>query len=154
MKISGVMNTRIHRIGPDEPFESVLRSMRCMSGRLLHVTDPQGILLGVISSYDALKVMLPFYLDANLAKAMGDEEPFIRRILEENRALTARDLMVADCATLAEDAHFLEAEALIKEKEVNALPVLDGQGRSVGEVTRKRLLTKLIDLLGVPGPDA
>ena len=150
MKISTIMNPRIHKIGPDEGFESVLRSMRGMPARLLHVVDPQGVLLGVISSYDVLKVMLPFYLDANLARAMGDEESFIRRALEDNRNLTARDLMMADCATLAKDAHFMEAEALFKEREINALPVLDEQGRSVGEVSRKDILTKLIDILGAP----
>ncbi|GFK96151.1 hypothetical protein NNJEOMEG_04031 [Fundidesulfovibrio magnetotacticus] len=150
MNIRDIMNTRIHRIAPDEGFESVLRAMRGMPARLLHVVDAHGRLLGVISSYDVLKVMLPFYVDANLAKAVADEEAFIRRALEENRALTARELMTSGCATLTEDSHFLEAEALFKEREINALPVLDDQGRSVGEVTRKAVLSRLIELGGAP----
>ncbi|GFK96137.1 hypothetical protein NNJEOMEG_04017 [Fundidesulfovibrio magnetotacticus] len=154
MKIASIMNTRIHRIAPEESFEQVLRAMRDMPSRLLHVVDSHGKLLGVISSYDVLKAMLPFYVDANLAKALGDEEAFIRRALEENRALTARELMTSGCAALAEDSHFLEAEALFKEREINALPVLDDQGRSVGEVTRKAVLTRFIDILGAPRRNA
>lgn len=146
MKIASIMNPRVATTSPDEVFIDVLWTMRGMPSRLLHVVDPQGKLLGVISSYDVLKVMLPFYLDSNLAKAMPFDEEFARRILDDNKELTAKDLMVEDPVTLSEDGHFLEAEALLKEKAVNALSVVDANGRVVGEVTRKVVLSKLIDL--------
>ena len=147
MKIASIMNPRIATTGPGTSFIELLRTMRGKPSRLMHVVAQDGKLLGVISNYDVLKVMLPFYMDSNLAKAMAFDEEFAKRTLEDNKGLTAKDLMVEDCVTLAEDAHFLEAEALLKEKGVNALSVVDAAGRAVGEVTRKAVLSKLIDLL-------
>ena len=147
MTIASIMNPRIATTGPDEGFIDLLKTMRSKPSRLLHVVAKDGKLLGVISNYDLLKVMLPFYMDSNLAKAVAFDEEFARRTLQENKGLTAKDIMVADCVTLTEDAHFLEAEALLKEKGVNALSVVDAAGRAVGEETRKAGLSKLIDLL-------
>ena len=150
MNISSLMNPHVATTGPDEPFERLLRAMRKTPSRLLHVVDQEGRLLGVLSSYDILKVMLPFYLDSNLAKALTVDEEFARRMLAENSHLTAQDIMATDAATLAENAHFLEAEALFKERAVTVLTVLDATGRPVGEVTRKAVLSKLVELCGPP----
>jgi CBS-domain-containing membrane protein len=146
MNITAVMNPIFARTSPDANFESLLRSMRSMPSRNLYVVDAQDRLLGVISSYDVLKVTLPFYLDSNLAKALPMEGDFLTRILEENKKLTAKDLMVTDFVSVRENGHFLEADALIKERAINALAVLDAEGRIIGEVTRKRLLITLIEL--------
>lgn len=125
--------------------------MRNRPSRLLHVVDAAEKLMGVISSYDVLKVMLPFYLDSNLARAVTDDEAFARRLLADNAHLTAADIMEAAPITLSEDSHLLEAEALIKENTVNALAVVDEQGRVVGEITRKAILSKLIELCAPAG---
>ena len=147
MKIATIMNPRIATTGPDTRFIDLLKTMRGKPSRLMHVVAQDGKLLGVISNYDVLKVMLPFYVDSNLARAVAFDEEFARRTLEDNKGLAAKDLMVEDCVTLTADSHFLEAEALLKEKGVNALSVVDAAGRAVGEVTRKAVLSKLIDLL-------
>lgn len=146
MKISAIMNRQVAKTGPGKSFAEVLSAMRDMPSRLLHVVDADEKLLGVISSYDVLKVMLPFYLDSNLARAVTDDEAFARRLLADNAHLTVAEIMSVDPITLLEDSHLLEAEALIKENTVNALAVLDAQGRVVGEVTRQDILSKLIEL--------
>ncbi|WP_243363238.1 HPP family protein [Fundidesulfovibrio terrae] len=146
MKISTIMNRQVAKTGPGESFAKVLAAMQAMPSRLLHVVDADDRLMGIISSYDVLKVMMPFYLDSNLAKAVTDDENFVRRLLADNAHLTAADIMAVDIITLHEDSHLLEAEALIKEKAVNALPVLDEQGHVVGEVTRQAILSQFIEL--------
>lgn len=146
MRITQIMNRTFSRISPEADFLTLLRAMRSMPSRNLYVVDAQDVLLGVISSFDALALMLPFYIDSNLAKVVSLEEGFISRILEEKKGLKAKDLMVKDFAFLREEGHFLEAEALLKERSLNALAVLDKSGRIVGEITRKRMLAKLIEL--------
>lgn len=146
MKISAVMNPRVASTSPDESFANLLRAMRDMPSRILHVVDADGRLLGAVTSYDVLKVMLPFYMDSNLARALDDDEAIARQMLAENAHLTAKDIMTTGLRTLREDSRLLEAEALIRELEVNAMPVVDADGRVVGEVTRKEVLTRLIDL--------
>jgi predicted transcriptional regulator len=154
MRITTIMNRKFSRIRPDADFKTVLRAMRSMPSRNLYVVDGQDVLLGVISSYDVLNVMLPFYLDANLAKALDIDEEFLARTLEENKQLSAKDLMIADFASMREDGHFLEAEARIKERALNALAVVDEAGRIVGEVTRKRILATLLELSDKTNADA
>lgn len=146
MNISAVMNPRVASTGPDESFETLLYAMRDMPSRILHVVDADGRLLGAVTSYDVLKVMLPFYMDSNLARAVDDDEAIARQMLQENAHLTAKDIMTTGLQTLREDSRLLEAEALIRELEVNAMPVVDADGRVVGEVTRQDVLARLIAL--------
>ena len=148
MKVSTIMHTDLATVGPNETLIGLLCSMRGKASRLLYVIDAAGRLLGVISSYDLLKVLTPFYLDATLARAMGEDENFAARILDENKGTVAKDIMVSRCVTLFEDAHFVEAEVLFTEKGVNALPVLANDGRLLGEVDRGAMVAELICLFG------
>jgi CBS-domain-containing membrane protein len=151
MKISDIMNDNVARTSPDERFGELLSIMRDKPSRLLHVVDAKDKLLGVITSYDVLKVMLPFYMDSNLARAMGGDEEIARQMLKENAHLTARDIMVPAPKALRESSGLLEAEALVRELAINALPVVDEAGRVVGEVTRQDMLSRLIALCA-PAP--
>jgi CBS-domain-containing membrane protein len=143
MLLRHLMTPRPAAIGPDVPFDRLLDTYRDMESQLLYVVDPEGRLLGVISSYDVLRVMLPFYLDSNLAKALPDDETLIRHACVACRHLTASDIMVKDFAALAPDDPFLTAEALFAERGVNVLPVLDAAGRLVGELSRRTALKHL-----------
>jgi CBS domain-containing protein len=151
MKIAAIMNRQVATTGPDQPFPALLATMRKMPSRLLHVVDGQNKPLGAISSSDMLKTMLPFYLDSNLARAVHMDEEFAGMILKENEALSAKDIMATDRPTLLEDSHFLEAEILLGQSQADAVAVLDASGRLAGEVTRKAILGKLIELLNPEG---
>lgn len=140
MHVSEMMRTDLVTVAPDTPFEKLLWLQACKPMRQVYVVDGQGRMQGMLTSYDLLSAMAPFYVDSNLARALADDVAVIRRAFEASSGKTARDVMVTEVLSLKPTDTFLEADLLIREKGGNALPVLDGEGRIVGEVTRKAIL--------------
>jgi CBS domain-containing protein len=109
------------------------------------VVDAEGMLLGVISDSDLLryfkpqqkgvwhllaKVKHPFEKDAC---KLGD----LRRCLAET---TAGVVMTTGLVTAREEMLIEEAIALMIEKQLKRLPVVDGRGRFKGMISRDSLL--------------
>jgi CBS domain-containing protein len=150
MRIRHMMHDNPAVVGPEVSFATLLLAYRDMDSRLVYVTAPDRRLMGVVSSYDLLRVMLPFYLDSNLAKALSDDdETLVRQSCLACQALSAADIMTRTFVSIGPDDTFLEAEALIAERGVNVLPVLDADGRLVGEMTRRRILKYLAGHCGL-----
>lgn len=143
MRIRHMMRENPARVTPDTPFHDLLRVFRDMDSRLAYVTGPDGALLGVVSSYDILRALLPFYLDANLARALPEEAAAPAQAFRACAGLTAADIMTRRLFTVGPDDTFLAAEALFAERKVNALPVVDAAGRLLGEVTRRIIIKHL-----------
>ena len=146
MLLRDLMTTNPAAIGPNTLFADLLAIYRDMDSMLLYVVDDEARLVGVISSYDILRVMLPFYLDSNLAKALPDDEAVIRHAFHACRGMPASAVMSRDLITLRPDDSFLTAEALFAERGMNILPVLDAEGRLVGELARRTALKHLAGL--------
>ena len=149
MRIRNMMHDSLAVIGPDVDFAALLAAYRQMESRLVYVVDTDGKLLGVISSYDILRAMFPFYLDSNLVKALPDDESVIRQAFSGCKGQPAANIMTRDFAAVGPDDLFLEAEALIAERGVNVLPVVDAGGKLVGEVTRRAILKYLAARCGL-----
>lgn len=150
MQVSDMMRTGVLTVPPDTPFEKLLVMQACTASRQVHVVDGEGRLLGVVTSYDLLSVMAPFYIDSNLARALPDSASVTRHAFEANKALTAQGVMTPAAATLGPGDNVVKAEALIRERGVNVLPVVDGEGRLLGEITRKTILKHIVlDVLGL-----
>lgn len=146
MLLRDLMTTDPAAIGPDLPFEELLAIYRDMDSMLLYVVDADWHLLGVISSYDILRVMLPFYLDSNLTKALPDDTAVIRHAFRACRGMPASAFMSKDLTTLRPEDSFLTAEALFAERGLNILPVVDERGCLVGELARRVALKHLAAL--------
>ncbi len=146
MIVDDMLNRDVSTTGPEARFRDLLCRRLDGPSRQLYVTDAAGQLLGVITDYDFLKLMVPSYLDANLAKAVAADEAVFRRRFDDSRDLTAGQVMTADCVVLRLGDTLLEADAIFKERRHTALPVLDPAGRLVGEITRRSIIAYLARL--------
>ena len=149
MRIRHMMQESLAVVGPDVTFTEMLLAYRDTDSRLVYVVDDAGKLLGVVSSYDILRAMLPFYLDSNLVKALPDDEAVIRQAFASCKGQSVTEIMTTDFVAVKPDDLFLQAEALIAERGVNVLPVLDDQGKLVGEVSRRAILKYLAARCGL-----
>lgn len=149
MRIRNMMNNSLAVISPDVDFAALLAAYREMESRLVYVVEPDARLIGVISSYDILRAMFPFYLDSNLVKALPDDESVLRQAFAACKGQPAADIMTVNFVSVHPDALFLEAEALIAERGVNVLPVVDDAGKLVGEITRRAILKYLAERCGL-----
>ena len=152
MKVSEVMRKPRMTMPPDTDFMTILCTYcREQVFRVIFVVDEENKLLGVISDYGFLKQITPPYFDSSLLRAVSDDTNLARTIVDAHKHKTAQELMNVEFGWLRPDDTLLEANALIRERFVNALPVLDKEGRLLGVVTRRDVLNYLGRSCGCPG---
>lgn len=152
MKVSEVMRKPRMTMPPDTDFMTILCTYcREQVFRVIFVVDEEEKLLGVISDYGFLKQITPPYFDSGLLRAVSDDSHLARAIVDAHKHKTAAELMNVEFGWLRPDDTLLEANALIRERFVNALPVLDKEGHLLGVVTRRDVLNYLGRSCGCSG---
>ena len=145
-----MMRTDMVTVTPDIEFQDLFRLLACSPMRPVYVVDNGGKLLGTITSRELFTVMSPFYVDANLARALADDVAFIRHAFQANSHKGAAEVMNKDLTRLKPSDHFVEAEVLLREGGGNFLPVVDEEGRLVGEITLRTILKYIaLTVLGI-----
>lgn len=139
MRVDEVMTSAVLLLTTDTPYRRIVElfAERGISGA--PVVASTGVVLGVVSETDLL---------AGVAES-GDRAPR-RRLLHRHAAdaggvdavgaRTARDLMTFPALVVAPEAAVAEAARIMIDNHINRLPVVNGQGRVAGIVTRGDLL--------------
>lgn len=135
MKVRDIMRQDVITVRPETPLKEVARLLvdHRISG--LPVVDAEGHVLGVVSEGDLIvkergsETERPRLLGALLG---GDR---LRAELAKVEARTAGDAMTSPPITIEPGAPVRAAAALMVERQVNRLPVVE-DGRLVGIVTR------------------
>jgi acetoin utilization protein AcuB len=125
------------------PAASLAEAQDLMRGhniRQIPVTGEDGKLAGILSDRDIRGAMLPAGLVPGFTSE--DAETFLRTTAVE-RVMT-RKVVTATLTDTLEDAI-----VLLHDFNVNALPVVDAEGRVAGIITRVNILEAFIDILGV-----
>jgi CBS domain-containing membrane protein len=137
-----IMTRQAAWAAPDTPLAQVAAEMARLGVSGLPVVDADKRVVGVISERDILKAMRPEgeggfmgLVAACLAKPECLAAPL--------RKQTAGSLMSAPPVTVVPEADAEAMARLMADKVVNRLPVVDGQGRLVGIVTRGDLVAAL-----------
>ena len=145
MDVSKCMRTKLLLAKPDCDFKSLLCKISDTVPRLAYVVDEHYRLLGVISAVDLLKEIVPSYMSSDLARSFTDGSDFLHKQVEKVKNKCAKDIMVTKFSFLNPHHQLLKADALIAEKGFNTLPVLDDQGKLLGEITRLDILLHLVN---------
>jgi CBS domain-containing protein len=118
------------------PFKEIVRRMQEYRVSAIPVVDEDGLLLGIVSEGDLILKEDPT-LD-------GDAHRFesTRRRLDRSKAagLIASELLTAPVITIEAEASLGEAARLMHRHRIKRLPVVDGDGRLAGIVSRADLL--------------
>jgi CBS domain-containing protein len=140
MKVSDVMTKAVVTVGTRTPLKDVARLMvkRRVSG--MPVVDEDGSVLGVVSEGDII------------AKERGrlGQRSLLEHLLEVNGAdhkhdaRDAADAMTSPAVTIRPNRSVGEAAALMLDRCVNRLPVVDKDGKLVGIVTRADLVRAFV----------
>lgn len=153
MNVSEYMRTKLVLVGKDCGYKTLLCKIATPIPRQAYIVDENYKLLGIVSAMDLLKEIIPPYLNADLARSVTDEYDFLQKQVEKVKDKCAGDIMVKAFAYLHPHHQLLEADALIAEKGFNTLPVLDNQGRILGEITRRDILLQLVNNCEVINPN-
>ncbi|MGZ8629486.1 MAG: CBS domain-containing protein [Actinomycetota bacterium] len=137
--VADVMTRTVVVVPGSAPFKQIVRAMREYRVSAVPVTDPDGLIAGVVSEADLMLREDPSVLEPHFFEGRTRREE--RRKAE---AFVARDLMTAPAVTIGPQATVDDAARLMHERGVKRLPVVDLDGRIVGIVSRMDLLAEFL----------
>jgi len=121
--VADLMTRAVRTVAPNDSLASAKAAMDSGGFRHLVVVDEDGAIEGVLSQRDL------FF--GPLAWSIGQGLAAYEKLLNTSRV---KDVMHADVATIDSSAPLQEAAALLRERKIGCLPVVDGE-RLVGLVT-------------------
>jgi len=137
--VADVMTRTVVVVPGSAPFKQVVRAMREYRVSALPVTDPDGLIVGVVSEADMILREDPSVLEPHFFEGHSRRDE-----RKKAEALVARDLMTAPPVTVGPQASVADAARLMHERRVKRLPVVDLEGRIVGIVSRMDLLAEFL----------
>ena len=148
IRVKDAMTRNVISISPSTPLSQVVEMMIEKELKSLLVLEGEKI-VGIITGGDLLArtgMGLRLSLQRTLPADMLSEQ--IRHLAEEGK--TAKDIMTTPVITIGEDEHITQATALMVEKNIKRLPVLDKQGKLAGIISRLDVLA----LVASSGPSS
>jgi CBS domain-containing protein len=134
--VQGVMSSTVVAVREDADFKEMVTVMRSRRISAFPVIDASGRVIGVVSEADLIaKEAAPALPQGAIRLAW--------RLKDRSRAdgTTAAEVMTKPAVTISEDAPVAEAARLMQSRKVKRLPVVDGNGRLRGIVTRTDVLS-------------
>jgi CBS domain-containing protein len=133
VRVRDIMNPNPQRVQLTTPVNEVARLLLSSTFTGLPVVDRDNRPVGVISQTDLIyKAGLPMRLGL-LAEA---EDAKIAAVLEAMAKKQAREVMTSPAVVIHQEAPVTAAVDLMLQKGVKRLPVIDDQGRLVGNLSR------------------
>jgi CBS domain-containing protein len=139
VSVREVMSRAPITVDPDAPIATARATMQEKEIRHLPVVDDSGRLLGMVSDGDLRSAAFAPGFEEYLS-AEGRRR--LRSLGESLENLRVRDVMTWDAVTIASGAPLAQAAALMFERRIRSLPVVDS-GRLVGIVTERDVLKAL-----------
>ncbi len=144
-RVEDILRRDVHRVLPETPLNEVIRLIDVNDIQRVAVVDDDEKLLGLISDRDLLRYFKPeqegvWHL---LAKVKHTFEQEACRTGDLQKCLvetTAGAVMTTELITVKEEMLIEEAIALMIDKGLKRLPVIDTEGRFKGMISRDSLL--------------
>ncbi|HZD01496.1 MAG TPA: CBS domain-containing protein [Actinomycetes bacterium] len=143
--VADVMATPVVSVQPGTSFKGMIQLLTRHQISALPVVDPDGHVLGIVSETDLVRKEerppphpTPFF--AGFAKR--------GRPAKAVRGTTAADFMSTPAITIPPGASLGSAARLLHERNVRHLPVVDHDGRLVGIIARRDLLSVFLQTEG------
>jgi CBS-domain-containing membrane protein len=136
VKARNIMTTQVFSVKRETPLTEVAELMARENISGVPVIDEKGKPAGIISEKDFLSHM-----------GSGDKSHFMSVVAEcltgksgvaaPIRSQKAEDIMTSPAVTVGEDTPAIEIAGIFTKKNINRVPVIDGDGRMQGIVSRE-----------------
>ncbi len=139
LTIADVMTRDVAHVTPETQVAEVVSLLIDRALRALPVVDGEGRVVGIITDGDLLArggTTLPVRLQQLLP--LGERAAQVATLAEQ--PLRAAELMTRDPVTLTASTPLAQAAAVMADRDLKRLPVVDTTGRLVGMVSRYDLL--------------
>lgn len=146
LKIEDVMTRTVVAVREDTPFKDVVRSMLEHRVSGVPVLDSEERLVGILTEADLLTIeegkLEPKHRRSFLEWLL--EPARFAEIEREAADVRAEDIMTPSVVTVRPETTVPEAAKLMLDAQVKRLPVIDEEGRVLGIVSRRDLLSPFL----------
>ncbi len=147
MKIEEIMTTEVVTVSISDSVELCAKLLQEHNISGLPVLDEAGKVAGIVTEGDlirrASRIKAPGYLEILGGLIyLGSPKKFVEE-LQRAMSLEAGQLMTKDVVSVKADDEIEDAATLMVEKGISRLPVIDENGRLVGIVSRRDIMSRL-----------
>ena len=152
LKISELMSKQVLSVSKGSNLEEVINFLSRHNISGVPVVDEENKMVGIISEKDIInfsreKDVLPFTRQSGWIA--GDMSVTDMMSLEKSSEILGNtrveEVMTRDVVTVHRDSQISELAAIMKQKNINRIPVIDDTGQLVGIITRADLVNYLAD---------
>jgi CBS domain-containing protein len=141
-----IMTTNIHTVTPEMSIDDLARAFVEKKVSTLPVVDAAGTLVGIVSATDLIEQDKPLHIPTVVAifdmVIYLESEKNFRDEVEKITARTVGEICKRDVITCTPGLEVAAIAALMTEKKVHLLPVVEG-GKLVGVVGRHDILRSM-----------
>ncbi len=144
LTVADVMTRQVVSVRPDTPVAEIVALLIDRALRSAPVVDAENRVIGIITDGDLLTrgaTELPLALQRELS--LAERAATIETLAAHPH--TAADLMTPDPVTLPETTPLAKAAAVMADRGLKRIPVVDAQQRLVGMVSRSDLLATVAE---------
>lgn len=139
LTVADVMSRDVAQVEPDTPVSEVVSLLIDRALRALPVVDAERHVVGIITDGDLLtRDVTSLSVDLQRALPIVDRAAAVATLTD--RPQRAADVLTPNPITLPATTPLAQAAAVMAERKLKRLPVVDEQGRLVGMVSRYDLL--------------
>jgi CBS domain-containing protein len=144
-RIGEVVRRDVRAVRPETPLDEVMQIIDENDIQRVMVVDDSGTLIGMIFDKDLLDLFSGHHI--GLWDRIASRFTFTelgqkhKQVLENARKKTAQDVMKQELVTVDEETTLDDAIRLMTARQIKLLPVVAKDGRLIGVVTRKMLLS-------------
>uniref|UniRef100_A0A7S0RWE5 CBS domain-containing protein n=1 Tax=Chlamydomonas leiostraca TaxID=1034604 RepID=A0A7S0RWE5_9CHLO len=135
---------------PDDSVDKALELLVAHKITGLPVVDVNNVVVGVVSDFDLLALdTVGKTNDGPLfppASETWQAFKAVRSALAKGTGKCVRDVMTRNAMSVTPDTNINEATSLLLKKRIRRLPVVDGNGRLVGLISRSNIIKVALEL--------
>jgi CBS domain-containing protein len=139
LTVADVMTRDVAQVQPDTPVSNIVTLLIDRALRALPVIDADRHVVGIITDGDLI-TRGPADLSVDLQRALPLTERAAQVATLTDEPHRAADLMTPNPVTLRANTTLAQAAAVMADRHLKRLPVVDDQGQLVGMVSRSDLL--------------
>ncbi|HZW68019.1 MAG TPA: CBS domain-containing protein [Pseudogracilibacillus sp.] len=147
MKIKDIMTKDVITVNESDTIEQCAKLLTTHNLSGLPVVDESGNLTGIITEGDLIrrsaKVPTPAYLEFLGGIIYLDNPNKFFDEVKKSMGLTAKEAMTDELTTISPEEEIEKAATTLVRKKIKRLPVVNEEGKLIGIVSRKDIMTHL-----------
>jgi CBS domain-containing protein len=147
MQARDIMTKQVVTVRPDDPVTAIVHLFRSKAISGVPVMDDRGEVVGIVTELDLIarhaRPHFPTYIQFLDSIIYLEGPKRYRESMRHILATTAGELMTTPVQTAAPEMDVQDLAAMMVERRVNPVPIVDGEGRLVGIVSHTDLLAMI-----------